>query len=104
MSVPIVGGIVIILWLELSEWYFLVITPWLAVVLLLSHIHGSRRVAKVRIAEAYVRALYCASCGHELIGGEISRGGIVTCSECGAGWRAPPGSGTVHVEADSAGA
>lgn len=49
----------------------------------------ARRISTERIAEAYLRAGLCASCGYELGTVEPEEDGCRVCPECGAAWRQP---------------
>ncbi len=97
VSGPMVIAAIAIVAFEWPPMTFLLVTPWLLFGFLVAMLSDYRRVNARQIADAYLRAAYCASCGHDLAGSELSRKGIATCSECGSRWRLPNDAGTVYV-------
>lgn len=47
----------------------------------------TRRLAPRYIADTYLRARYCPSCGYDLTHAKTGADGAAECSECGAAWR-----------------
>jgi hypothetical protein len=65
----------------------------------------TRRLAPRYIAETYLRARYCPSCGYDLESITPDADTNRTCPECGATWRLPssPGTGEEMVAAQPGG-
>lgn len=46
------------------------------------------RMAAAQLAELLIEEGLCPQCGYNLLGLDADRGGMLSCPECGAGWRA----------------